>query len=137
MLILMGFFLFVVFLIDRKPKGETQESAIEQMASVDTYIPPGYVLVDIIIQNLAFVDSIVGQFAVVDVLTAADKTPVGQGLKLIRSPNNPSQFGVLVPESSSHLFTHDKPFYVAIQNPKQNDTSFKKPTKPKRILWED
>ena len=111
-------------------KKETQNN-IAQVANEDTQftpdtiIPEGYVLVPIQLQNFASLDSMIGQFGVVDLFTAHEDPSikarkVGNRLKLIRAPLNPSQFAVLVPDSEADLILSHTGFYNAvIQNPQQ------------------
>ncbi len=107
--------------------------------SVDTFIPSGFVLVPIEVQNLASLDSIVGQFGVVDLYTENEKNPLATGLKLIRSPRDPSQFAVMVPErfSKEVVKYSSKPFMVVVQNPNQDKSEMRKNAQQKRIVWEE
>jgi hypothetical protein len=103
-----------------QPKGP--ESAAE--ASPDTYIPEGYVLVPIEIQNSESLSSLIGSFAIVDLFQAPGSHRVGKRLKLLRAPLNPQQFAVLVSESHvAELLNHQGPFWAAIQNPQQSQSS--------------
>ncbi|OFZ13987.1 MAG: hypothetical protein A2Z20_10160 [Bdellovibrionales bacterium RBG_16_40_8] len=119
----------------------TNEKLAESEApeAIDTFIPRGFVLVPIEVQNLASLDSIVGQFGVVD-LYAEDKTlPVGRGLKLVRSPRDPSQFAVMVSESDSRTIVKhgQKPFHVTVQNPNQVKSEVQTKTQSTKIIWEN
>ena len=111
-------------------KNETQKIAEntvpeESQFTPDTIIPEGYVLVPIQLQNFASLDSMIGQFGVVDLFTAYEdptmkSRKVGNRLKLIRAPLNPSQFAVLVPDTEADLILSHTGFYNAvIQNPQQ------------------
>lgn len=96
----------------------------ESQESADTYIPEGYVLVPIEIQNIDSLSSLIGSFAVVDLFSGipgSSQQKVGQKLKLLRAPLNPQQFAVLVPEDKvSQLLQQPGPYWAAIQNPNQN-----------------
>ena len=86
--------------------------------SADTYIPEGFVLVPIEIQNSESLSSLIGDFAVVDLFKGPHSQRVGRRLKMLRAPLNPQQFAVLVPEAEvSTLLQTAGPFWVAIQNP--------------------
>ena len=115
-----------------------REHKTMQTDSVDTVIPPGYVLVPIEIQNEAALNGILGDFGVVDLLpsnrTSGKKSsePVVRRVKIIRAPLNPRQFAVLVPEAmSSRLAGFDSPFLVIVQNPQSKQTQFRPDKKSK------
>lgn len=99
-------------------------TTVEANDSADTYIPEGYVLVPIEIQNIDSLSSLIGSFAVVDLFSGMPgnvQQKVGQKLKLLRAPLNPQQFAVLVPEDQvSQLLQQPGPYWAAIQNPNQN-----------------
>ncbi len=87
-------------------------------ASADTYIPEGFVLVPIELQNADSLSSLIGEFALVDLFRGPRSHRVGKRLKLLRAPLNPNQFAVLVPEEQvSELLQTPGPFWAAIQNP--------------------
>ena len=133
------FFLIVSLLVESSNNKPEEQNEVITAESVDTFIPSGFVLVPIEVQNLASLDSIVGQFGVVDLYTENDKNPLASGLKLIRSPRDPSQFAVMVPEASSKEIVRysNKPFMVIVQNPNQNKSAVRQATQPTRITWED
>lgn len=99
---------------------------------LDTYIPRGYVLVPIEVQNYESLDSVIGQYGVVDLYRSHDLIqkkgrPLAKAVKLLRAPKNPSQFGVLVPEEDAPLLVKQgEPFYVVVQRPDKSGTSFEK-----------
>lgn len=96
----------------------------EEEVSADTYIPDGYVLVPIEIQNVDSLSSLIGNYAVVDLFRGPRSQKVGKRLKLLRAPLNPQQFAVLVPEGEvSTLLQTPGPFWAAIQNPQQSKAS--------------
>jgi hypothetical protein len=133
------FFLIVSLLVENSSPKTTEPAEVPPAESVDTFIPSGFVLVPIEVQNLASLDSIVGQYGVVDLYTENEKNPLASGLKLIRSPRDPSQFAVMVPEISSREVVKysNKPFMVIVQNPNHAKSSVRNPTPPTRIIWED
>lgn len=97
------------------------EATVEDEASADTYIPEGFVLVPIEIQNVDSLSSLIGEFAVVDLFRGPHSQRVGRRLKLLRAPLNPQQFAVLVPEAEvSALLQIPGPYWAAIQNPQQS-----------------
>ena len=67
----------------------------EHPESADTYIPAGFVLVPIELQNSESLSSLIGSYAVVDLFVGgpgAKHQRVVQRLKLLRAPLNPQQF---------------------------------------------
>lgn len=96
----------------------------EDEATADTYIPEGYVLVPIELQNVDSLSSLIGSYAVVDLFRGPNSQKVGKRLKLLRAPLNPQQFAVLVPEDEvSKLLETPGPFWAAIQNPEQTKSA--------------
>lgn len=101
----------------------TETEAVEE-ASADTYIPDGFVLVPIEIQNADSLGSLIGSYAVVDLFRGPSSQRVGRRLKLLRAPLNPQQFAVLVPEGEvSALMAIPGPYWAAIQNPQQQKST--------------
>lgn len=139
LLIFIGFFLLIAWVVDGARTPQPNAADVSETAPIDTYIPSGFVLVPIQIQNLASLDSIVGQFAVVDLYAEGASMPIGQGIKLIRSPRDPSQFAVLVPDNESREIVKQsyKPMQVIVQNPKQTQSYFPQKKTNSRITWED
>lgn len=96
----------------------------QDQASADTYIPDGFVLVPIELQNADSLSSLIGSYAVVDLFNGTRSQKVGKRLKLLRAPLNPQQFAVLVPEAEvSNLLANPGPFWAAIQNPQQSKSA--------------
>lgn len=104
----------------------------DEPESIDTYIPAGYVLVPISVFNSESVDSIFGNHGVVDLYPVKEngnavKWPLARGVKMLRAPKNPNQFGVLVPaKAASVVMSHGGAFQVIIHNPKRRGTTFEK-----------
>lgn len=86
--------------------------------SADTYIPDGFVLVPIELQNLDSIASLVGDVAVVDLFQGPLQKRVGKRLKLLRAPLNPQQYAVLIAEADApQLMRSPGPYWAVIQNP--------------------
>ena len=137
--ILMVFFMVCAWLIQSKEETSIDLNPTTDVESIDTYIPNGFVLVPIEIQNLNALDSLVGQFAIIDLYIPNHDQPLVSGVKLIRSPKDPSQFAVLVQDqlSQSIVKKSQNPFQVVVQNPKQNQVKIYHKPKLTRIKWED
>ncbi len=102
---------------NRKPDPESVESAA-------TYIPAGFVLVPIEVANFESLDSILGQFGVVDLFVGSEDPRVkphklAERVKILRAPLNPNHFAVLVPDSESQkIVAYSGALTVVVQNPK-------------------
>ncbi len=131
--------LFCVIYFSQGSEGPTQKSE-----SPDTYIPAGYVLVPIEVVNKEALQSLLGNFGVVDLyVPALEPGKLGRKaasrVKILRAPLNPEEFAVLVREGEAFQLVHnDNGFFVVIQNPKQNGTRIVKPlSRSSRISFED
>lgn len=108
------------------------ERTANTRAEVDTYIPKGFVLVPIEVQNYEALDSILGQFGVVDLFQSASPENPGQHLvarnvRILRAPQNPSHFAILVQEGEVGIVLKNTgPFTVVVRRPEKNGTEFVK-----------
>lgn len=136
---LIVFFLGIAWLIEQgqKPKINVQENTPDE--ALDTFIPDGFVLVPIEIQNLSALESMVGQYGVVDLYAGGQTPPIARGIRLIRSPRDPSQFAVLVPQEHSHEIAKAslKPMQVVVQNPNQKKIEIRRAEVSSKIIWEN
>ncbi len=122
--ILISFSMMIALIAD--VRGHSTEVASNSLAGstgdlngIDSFIPSGYVLLPIEIQNLNSLDSIIGRYGVIDLYVPGESQPLARGIKIVRSPKNPEQFSVLVSESQSGPLIKNsvKPFFVIVQNP--------------------
>ncbi|MGE0761719.1 MAG: hypothetical protein AB7N80_00430 [Bdellovibrionales bacterium] len=99
---------------------------------IDTYIPQGHVLVPITVHNSENVDSMFGSYGMVDLYPVHETGQVAteailRGVKMLRAPRNPSQFGVLVPENlAAHVVRAATRFAVVVLNRKSTGTILEK-----------
>jgi len=107
---------------------------------IDTFIPAGYVLVPIEIQNSEALDSVLGQHGVVDLYSASQDGSqknrlVARALKILRAPLNPNQFAVLAREDKApEIARNFEAFFVVIQNPNSPGTHIEMAkAKPKKL----
>lgn len=113
-------------------------------AQVDTYIPKGFVLVPIEVQNYESLDSILGQFGVVDLFQAGggahpQQVQVARNVRMLRAPQNPSHFAILVQESEvSGILKNNSAFFVVVKYPGKDGTQFVKKDVPagRSIVYE-
>ncbi len=132
-----GLMLIVILYVELSAK-----PAAQNPESVDTYIPAGFVLVPIELQNADSLSSMIGDFAVVDLFTGLDgrQERVGRSLKLIRAPLNPERLAVFVPDDQvASLLKIPGPYWAALQNPNnKGSASIHKNKKPQsRIEYFD
>ena len=118
---------------DSEPAG-----AKARAAAVDTFIPKGFVLVPIEIENFEAVDSILGAYGVVDLLKPGQNNSglVAKNVRLLRAPHNPAHFAILVRESEvDRILRHGGTFAVVIKRPSKDGTEFvQERRKPKRTI---
>jgi hypothetical protein len=126
-----------------RPQPVPSEAPIEKSAGqVDTYIPKGFVLVPIEVQNYDALDSILGQFAVVDLLQNSNpRSPqphlVARHVRILRAPKNPSHFAVLVEESAvAQVLKFGSQFTVIVRRPEKSGTEFVKDSPHRSIVYE-
>ncbi len=112
--------------------------------AVDTLIPRGHVLVPIEVANYEALDSILGKFGIVDLLQpgSPDAGPaklVARNVRLLRAPQNPSHFAILIREADTdRILRHGGVFNVVIKRPEKVGTEFvKSPSRPRRKIVYD
>jgi hypothetical protein len=101
----------------------SQEAKLE---SIDTFIPFGFVLVPIELQNADSLSAMISEFGVVDLFSGigSQQKRVGRNLKLMRAPLNPDRLAVLVPENEvSRLMQIPGPYWAVMQNPNLKSAS--------------
>lgn len=118
LLIAFGIMLLIILVSSLYGDTKTEPPSNQEMGTADTYIPEGFVLVPIELQNAETLSSMIGEFAVVDLFQGPQSKRVGKRLKILRAPLNPNQYAVLVPEAEvPTLMSHPGPYWAAIQNP--------------------
>ena len=111
---------------------------------MDTFIPKGFVLVPIEVANYEALDSILGKFGIVDLFQAAtperpDQHLVARNVRLLRAPQNPSHFAILVAESEvGQVLRFGGQFTVVVKRPGKDGTEFVKELKvsKRKITYE-
>jgi hypothetical protein len=96
-----------------------------EAASVDTLIPAGFILIPIEVQNYESLDSLLGQYGVVDLFRGegGKGTLVARNIKILRAPQNPAHFAVLAPENeATRILSQQGSFYVALKRPNEVGT---------------
>lgn len=94
----------------------------EKDDAYDTYIPYGYTLVPIEVQNYESLDSIFGNYGIVSLYFPSDeknKKPrlLAERVKMLRAPLNQGQFGVLIKDNDAgQIAGHAGPLFVVVHN---------------------
>lgn len=114
-------FVFFVFVYVYTTLDERGEKPQEKLLTVDTLIPDGYALVPIELENIAAIASLIEGYGVVDIYlgknNARNSKKLFQKVKILRAPNNPNAYSLLLPDRlSSELLKYDGPFFAVIQN---------------------
>ena len=116
---------------------------VSERVKADTFIPEGFTLIPIEVANYKSLDSILGNFGVVDLFsTPLDPTKkarrIAYSVKILRAPRNPNHFAVLLPESrADQVAGHPGPFTVTVRNPKEVGIRFVKKKKQIRRIHYD
>jgi hypothetical protein len=115
----------------------------ESSTSVDTYIPKGFVLIPIELSNYEALDSVLGRFAYVDLFSSGGPARparlVARHVRLLRAPQNPSRFAVLVPETeSAKILSGNDAFSAVLKPPGAGGTEFvnQTPKTKRKIVYE-
>lgn len=119
------------------PKND-QRGSYSTASPIDTFVPSGFVLVTLQLTNGESIDSMMGNYGMVDLYPATSHdfisenkagdgsssrgqvspSPIATHLRIIRAPNNQKLFGVLVPEGSRKLIQLlSEPVFAVIQRP--------------------
>ena len=114
-------FVFFVFVYVYTTLDERGAKPQEKLLTVDTLIPNGYALVPIELENISAIASVIEDFGVIDIYlgknNARNAKKLFQKVKILRAPNNPNAYAVLLPDHlSSELLKHEGPFFAVIQN---------------------
>lgn len=104
-----------------------KEAGPSPQQSADTFVPEGFVLVPIEVENHQALDSILGPYGVVDLYASAmesGKKPqlVASRIKILRAPLNPNSFAVLSPSEDAPKLVRSGQFIVVVKNPKERGT---------------
>ncbi|MCB9025978.1 MAG: hypothetical protein H6625_06650 [Bdellovibrionaceae bacterium] len=98
---------------------------------VSTFIPKGYRLVPLPIENYKNLDQILGNYGVVDLYvktlinSKVHTELLGSGIRALRAKNGSESIGLLVPlEQVKTLLKKDGKFYLTINNSNSSGTVF-------------
>lgn len=114
-------FVFFVFVYVWTTLDERGTKPQEKLLTVDTLIPNGYALVPIELENISAIASLIEGYGVVDIYLGKNNSrhakKIFQKVKILRAPNNPNTYSLLLPDNlSSELIKYDGPFFAVIQN---------------------
>lgn len=121
-LLALSFLIFTAFsLLYSFLKTPEATASAPQKVYADTYIPKGFVLVPIELENFDSVSALIDQFGVIDLYAGAPQATgsvkIASRVKMLRAPLNPQLFAVLVPEKdSTAIMKRQGPFWAVVQN---------------------
>ncbi|HMN68029.1 MAG TPA: hypothetical protein PKC28_05770 [Bdellovibrionales bacterium] len=114
----------------------------ERATDVTTFIPKGFVLVPIEVENYEALDSILGRFGTVDLLRparepGASPNLVARNVRLLRAPQNPIHFAVLIAENEvDRMLAEGSLFTVIVKRAQAGGTEFVKTKKGRKIIYD-
>lgn len=123
--------------------GKAQPQVPNVSFSADTEIPHGFVLIPIEVTNYEALDSVLGKFGVVDLFLPGEsggplKRLVARNVRILRAPQNPSHFAVLVPEGQSgEILRFGGSFLVSVKGRNAPGTEFveSKKTTHRKVVY--
>jgi len=131
-----GFFIFILVFPGllalahevATPRAAESLPSSTEGSSVDTFIPAGFVLVPIDVINFEALDSVLGQYGIVDLFAVTgpeerSRSLVASRIRILRAPKNPNHFAVLASsDEAANLVRHTGGFFVVLQNPNGSGT---------------
>jgi hypothetical protein len=115
-------------------------SGVAENPGIDTYIPKGFVLVPIEVQNYEALDSILGKYGIVDLFRNQTEggRVLARNVRILRAPKNPSSFAVLVEEAQAAKILSQQGGVFVVVKPllRQAGTEFVKSPIKRRIIFE-
>lgn len=114
----------------------------EEIESIDTYIPKGFVLIPIDLVNRESIISIIDQTSLVDLYyqkrNQSKSIKIASRVKLIRAPLNPNQLAVLISENESHqILAYEGPYFAVIQNKREKAIGILQSQKKVNIVFQN
>ena len=131
--LLIGFIAFSVFQILLTWKSNlAEEVQVHKPDALDTFVPLGFTLVPIKIENQTEMGSLIDNFALVDLHKKDVTEVIESNVRLLRSPRNPDVFAVLVEQERAKdlISKYGAIFTISLKNP----DSQTKPVSKKRII---
>ena len=125
-------FLSLFFVQKERPSSSSDPSFLQEGKSLDTFIPRGFVLVPIAVENPRSLESALGGYGIVDLYASSDSRPdqfelIVKNIQILKSPYPPYEFAVISPEEKAKfLLQFNGLFKVAVKNPKKTGMHFEK-----------
>ncbi|MCB0389732.1 MAG: hypothetical protein KDD58_00505 [Bdellovibrionales bacterium] len=125
-----------------KPQTTAQQPVQKEEIDITTFIPKGFTLVPIIVENYKNLDQILGKYGVVDLYSKkyngknVQLTLVGRGIRALRPKKSSESVSLLIPSNEvKNVLKSDGLFYLTINNKNTVGTVFEKPSMKKRIIY--
>ena len=131
--LLIGLLIFSVFQVLLTWKAnESEDVPIHRAEALDTFVPLGFTLVPIKIENQTEMGSLIDNFALVDLHKTGVAEVIESNVRLLRSPRNPDVFAVLVEQERAKdlISKYGAIFTISLKNP----DSHSKPVAKKRTI---
>lgn len=129
--VVLGFFLIVTSVITQIQSSNEPNETIKAPEDLSTFIPKGYRLVPLPIENYKNLDQILGNYGVVDLYvktlinSKVQTELLGVGIRALRAKNGSESIGLLVPvDQVKTLLKRNGKFYLTINNSKTSGTNF-------------
>ena len=126
-------FLILLIIFNNLIHQPTKPEPVEEVADISTFIPKGFRLVPIQVDNYKSLDQILGNYGVVDLYVKSFKGPklkmelVGSGIRAIRAKNGSESIGLLVPkEQVKAILKKEGRFVLTVNNSQSSGTEFVK-----------
>ncbi len=115
--------------------------AAEEIQDLDLLIPSGHTLLPMEFANKNALESILGPYGIIDIYGGSDGSaqkvePLAERVKVLRSPRDPSQLGVLAPTVLiHHLLKHPGPYFAVVKGREDLSPSSATERKKERVKW--
>jgi hypothetical protein len=118
-------------------QGDAKGESEGEWQGIDVFIPRGFRLVPIEIDNLKSVKELISGYAFIDLLKVQNKKPVLNGVRLLQSRYNENVFAVLVPEDKVQMLLGEgETFFVVVRGRNEQGQENKTITS-RKIIWEE
>jgi hypothetical protein len=130
---LIGFILIAALLSSFISSPSSSEKNLPSNDDLTTYIPKGYRLVPINVENYKNLDQILGNYGIVDIYLRkykgdkVESLQIASAVRAVRGTETSEAIGLILPkEEVKRILNFSGPFYLSLSNEKQEGTLFVK-----------